>query len=314
MRCCSRPPSADNMTRPARPTFIRSKGDASEPEGVDTTLIEEHYKDVLRGAWRFVGLPDDAPEGIIIDSLWECPGVGIKHVRGYGRAVLPAVGSVYDVYGTPKTWLPRPLGWSIPDGSEFFAESDEPVLWIKCSLRERIYPWVQLMARAMKSLGTNLFALTHPVMISGVPSDYAGDNVQSLMIRDVLSDGQMTVPAVRPDALGLDVLDLHATDNSQNLISTIQWCDSRILEMLGLSPGVEKSSGITSEETSSGERPMIGLNSWLENAMQQWGAKVGVTISRNEEMENVDDTDDSESVDSEPEGSDSEPDGRDNHD
>lgn len=302
------------MTRPAKPTFIRSRGDASEPESIDATLIEEHYKDILRGAWRFAGLPEDAPEGIVIDSLWECPGVGIKHVRGYGRAVLPAVGSVYDVYGTPKTWLPRPLGWGIPDGSDFFTESDEPVLWIKCSLRERIYPWVQLMARAMKSLGTNLFALTHPVMISGVPSDYAGDNVQSLMIRDMLGDGQMTVPAVRPDALGLDVLDLHATDSTQNLISTIQWCDSRILEMLGLSPGVEKSSGITSEETSSGERPMIGLNSWLEKAMMQWGARVGVTVTRNEEMENDDDTDDSEGVDSEPEGSDSEPDGHDNHD
>lgn len=287
------------MTRPAKPTFIRSKGDSASPDAVDTTLIEEHYKDILRGAWRFAGLPDDAPEGIIIDSLWECPGVGIKHVRGYGPAVLPAVGSVYDVYGTPKTWLPRPLGWSVPDGSEFFTESDEPVLWIRVSLRERIYPWVQLMARAMKSLGTNLFALTHPVMISGVPSDYAGDNVQSLLVRDILSDGQMTVPAVRPDAMGLEVLDLHATDNSQNLISTIQWCDSRILEMLGLSPGVEKSSGITSEETSSGERPMIGLNAWLEKAMTQWGVKVGVTVIRNKEMDTYDDTDDTEGMDTE---------------
>ena len=272
------------MTKPARPTFIVSRGEAnSTAESIKTEDIEAHYRDIMRGAWTVTGLPEDCPEGFLFDALWDNPGVGIKNVRGYGPAVLPATAVIYDIYGIPVKWLPQPYGWStVPDGSDFYTETNEPVLWIRQSLHERCMPYFQLMAKALKVLGQNITALAHPVLLSGGKGIMSADQ---LIISDAVTAGETMIPTAEKGSVPWEALDLGVTDNSQNLISTVMWCDSRILEMLGLSPGVEKTSGITAEETASGQAPMIGLNTWLEKVMKQWGGKVGVTIERNGKME-----------------------------
>lgn len=243
-----------------KPDFLNSKGARRiKSNSIAVDSIEWHYRDILRGLFKWHGLPDDMPTGFIdADALYVASGFAMKDVKGLGLCGFPCNPVLVDIYGNPTTWLAEPYGWATDKGvagtidNEIFTQSDTPVLWTRASMRDRILPYIQIMARALQATGNNVSALNHPVLIKGMASGSPGDNIGSILIKGDLEDGATYIPVVAPGAMGLDVLDLQVTDNTQNLCSVIDWCDARILEIIGASTGVEKSSGISTLETASG--------------------------------------------------------------
>lgn len=270
-----------------RPDFLTTKGERNiKSNQINVDNIEMHYRDVLRGLFEWSGLPSDMPIGFIdADALYIAKGFAIKDVKGLGLCGFPCNPVTVDIYGQPRTWLAQPYGWaSEANGAtakidnEIFSEASTPVLWNRASIRDRILPYIQIMARALQCLGTNISALSHPVLISGMASGSAGDNVGSILLKNEMEQGSTYIPVVSPSALGMDVLDLKATDNTQNLLSVIDYCDSRILEIIGASTGVEKASGITTAETNSGKG---GLGSSSDSALairRDWCDKVNAVL------------------------------------
>lgn len=285
-----------------RPDFLTTKGERNiKSNQINVSDIEMHYRDILRGLFVWHGLPDDMPTGFIdADALYVAKGFALKNVKALGLCGFPCNPVTVDIYGQPATWLAQPYGWASETtkatasiDSDIFKDSDTPVLWNRASIRDRILPYIQIMSRALQCLGTNISALSHPVLISGMASGNAGDNIGSILLKNELEEGSTYIPVVAPSALGLDAIDLHATDNTQNLISVVDWCDARILEIIGASVGVEKSSGITTAETASGKG---GLGAMSDSALalrSEWAMKVNsalgtdITVERNNVIENV---------------------------
>lgn len=266
-----------------RPSFMLSKGQRANLENsIDTTDIMRHYRNILRGSSAWDGLPEDMPVGYIESTaLWYSGGFALKKVKGMGIGGFPANPVTVDIYGQPYTWLPSIInGVTAYTASDtgIYKESDTPVLWIGTPLRDQIRPYAQLMERTLKTLGQNLTALGHPVIISGNPSGQAGDNIGALLLKSDLDDGAMYIPTVTGLNGTLEALDLHATDNTQNLISTLSACDARILEILNTSNGIEKSSGITTEETETGSMPLEYAQGGYDELCDAWAEKVNAKL------------------------------------
>ena len=241
----------------ARPTFLLSKGERnSQQEILSTQDIEEHYRIVAGGLYRWDGLPEGCPVDFIESSaLFYSGGVGCKRVRGMGNVIAPIKPANLTIYGTPYEWIPEPLRGMMPiaSDSEFFRPSNEPSLWLGISTYLNIKPYLEMMSTAMKVLNTNIVALSQPIMISGLPNA----PLKGLIVQSELMDGQTYIPVTGRDGIAPEVLDLKATDHTQNLVSTIDWCDARILEIMASSNGVEKSSGISTMETVSGVQSVL---------------------------------------------------------
>lgn len=260
-----------------RPSFIASKGQRSRTTRIDTTDIMRHYRNIIRGSSEWEGLPEGMPPGYIEDTaLWYAGGFAIKRVKGWGLGGFPANPVTLDIYGRPMTWLPSIISGvtAYRESDDIYRESDTPVLWIGTSLYDQVKPYAQLMAQCLTTLGQNLTALSQPVIISGQPSGQAGDNIGALLLKSDLMDGEMYIPTVTGQGVPLDVLDLHAVDNTQNLISTLNAMDARILEILRGSNGIEKSSGITTAETETGERGLEYNLSGYDALCDEWAERV----------------------------------------
>lgn len=108
------------------------------------------------------------------------------------------------------------------------------------------------MSNALMTLNTNIDGLNQPVMIAGMP----GAELGTLVIKDKLVNKDRSIPTTG-NAFKAEVLDLKAQDHTQNLISTIDWCDARILEIMAASNGVEKTSGVSTMETVSGVQSVL---------------------------------------------------------
>ena len=240
-----------------KPTFRTSKGERrGAVETIDTSGLVQIYRDIARGRFIWEGLPDDMPDGYIEDTaLFFNAGVSIKDT-GMGPVVLPAKPVGLTVYGTPYTWVPGnvPGVMGFESDPELFAESDNPVLWMSASVMDRIQPYLDVMARCLKVLNTNIGALSTPILISGRPDAGECGNLTGVLLKSDLLNGESFIPVVRGDGMPLDVLDLKVTDHSQNLISCMEAMHSKILEVMQSGDGVAKSSGITVEETVNGSQ------------------------------------------------------------
>lgn len=258
-----------------------------------------HYRDMARSMFKWGGFDrnglEDMPYGFIEgEALFFNAGFAIKPVKGIGLCGLGANPSTYDIYGIPYKWLPNVYGWTLSgthteQSSDVFTESDTPVLWNHMSVYERIKPFVQVMTRAMNTLNVNIAALNHPILVSGVAGN-PGDNVGSILLKNALNDGDTMIPVVKPDAVGLNAIDLGISDNTQNMISTIDWADSRIRAIIGIGTGVEKSSGIGAFD----EKGTTGMATQTDSALelrQIWAEKVNdkfglsITVERNKHIE-----------------------------
>lgn len=172
----------------------------------------------------------------------------------------------------------------LPMMGDFYEPSDGPALWIGASVCEQIEPYVTTMNRALAVLNQNIFALSQPIMISGLPTA----NLQGLLMESEIIDGESFIQIAGKEAVQPEVLDLKAQDHSQNLISTIDWCDARILEIMMSSNGVQKSSGITTLETVSGvqsimqqfEMGMELRRAWADECNDRFGLSMECSPSK----------------------------------
>lgn len=250
-----------------KPTFLLSKGQRNKAEG-DLCLVDlvEHYRAIAGGLYSWDGLPEGCPRTFIEDSaLFYSGGAGAKRVRGMGPVITPIKPATLTIYGMPYEWIPEPLrGMRVLNDTDFFKPSSEPCMWLHASMHAQIEPYLDIMERAMRVLNINIFALSQPIMITGV----SGASLGSMTMKSEIIDGNVYIPTTGAGAQPPEVLDLMAEDHTQNLISTIDWCDARILEIMASSNGVEKSSGISTMETVSG----------VQSIMQQF--KAGLELRR----------------------------------
>ena len=272
-----------------RPSFRTTKGErAGVVEVIDTSDLEQIYRDVARGRFIWSGLPEDMPEGYIEDTaLFYNAGVGIKPTS-MGMVVLPAKPVSLTVYGTPYSWVPGnvPGLTGLEMDPELFAESGTPVLWMSMSVMDRIRPYLQVMARCLKVLNTNVGALSTPILINGRPDAGDGGNLTGVLLKSDMLDGESFIPVIRGDGMPLDVLDLKVTDHTQNLISTMEAMHAKILEIMQSGDGVAKSSGITVEETVNGNQSVTQAadlelarrKAWVDRINAELG--LNVTVER----------------------------------
>lgn len=270
--------------RSKKPDFIMSKGERNAMDSkVDVSRLMEHYRQVAGGLYKWEGLPEGCPLDFIESlALWTSSGVGCKEAKGMGPVIAPIKPSTLTIYGTPYDWIPVSVRGMLPIAADadFFKPTNDPSLWMGSSIEETIRPFVHLMARAMKVLDVNLFSLSQPVMISGLPSA----PLAGLVLASEVMDGELYIPTTTRNGVDAQVLDLKAEDHTQNLVSTIDWCDARILEIMASSNGVEKASGINTLETVSGVQSVIqqieiGLDKrleWTERVNEAFGMNMTV--------------------------------------
>ena len=271
-----------------RPSFRTTKGErAGVVEVIDTSDLEQIYRDVARGRFVWSGLPEDMPEGYIEDTaLFYNAGVGIKPTS-MGMVVLPAKPVSLTVYGTPYSWVPGnvPGLTGLEMDPELFAESDTPVLWMSMSVMDRIRPYLQVMARCLKVLNTNVGALSTPILINGRPDAGDGGNLTGVLLKSDMLDGESFIPVIRGDGMPLDVLDLKVTDHTQNLISTMEAMHAKILEIMQSGDGVAKSSGITVEETVNGNQSVTQAADLELARRKAWADRINSELGLNVTVE-----------------------------
>ena len=271
-----------------RPSFRTTKGErAGVVEVIDTSGLEQIYRDVARGRFIWSGLPEDMPEGYIEDTaLFYNAGVGIKPTS-MGMVVLPAKPVSLTVYGTPYSWVPGnvPGLTGLEMDPELFAESDTPVLWMSMSVMDRIRPYLQVMARCLKVLNTNVGALSTPILINGRPDAGDGGNLTGVLLKSDMLDGESFIPVIRGDGMPLDVLDLKVTDHTQNLISTMEAMHAKILEIMQSGDGVAKSSGITVEETVNGNQSVTQAADLELARRKAWADRINAELGLNVTVE-----------------------------
>ena len=267
-----------------RPTFRTSKGERrGTAETIDTSGLVQIYRDIARGRFIWEGLPDDMPDGFIEDTaLFYNAGVSMKSTS-MGPVVLPAKPVGLTVYGTPYTWVPGnvPGVMGLESDPELFAESDNPVLWMSASVMDRIRPYLDVMARCLKVLNTNIGALSTPILINGRPDAGEGGNLTGVLLKSDLLNGESFIPVIKGDGMPLDVLDLKVTDHSQNLISCMEAMHSKILEVMQSGDGVAKSSGITVEETVNGSQSVEQAADLELERRKAWCDRINAVMGMN---------------------------------
>ena len=273
----------------SRPTFRTSKGErrGGASETIDTSGLVQIYRDIARGRFKWSGLPEDMPEGYIEDTaLFYNAGVSMKSTP-MGPVVLPAKPTALTVYGTPYSWLPGniPGIMGFEQDPELFSESDNPVLWMSMSVMDRIRPYLQVMARCLKVLNTNVGALSTPILINGRPDAGDGGNLTGVLLKSDMLDGESFIPVIRGDGMPLDVLDLKVTDHTQNLISTMEAMHAKILEIMQSGDGVAKSSGITVEETVNGNQSVTQAADLELARRKAWADRINAELGLNVTVE-----------------------------
>ena len=230
-----------------RPTFLLSKGERKEMEGL--ILPEDllmHYAEVYASRFIWKGTPKDMPQGFIEKALFWTGGVG--PVRAFGEENLVAAYPVMlGIYAQPITWEPVPAGGSMipPQLMRQYKQSKDPML--RClPMAEQIRELCVLMADTYNCLKQTLFSMGQPVAIQGM----VGGEVNVIESKDALLGRKLVVPTLDKTGIQASVIDLGGKDHTQNLISTINALDCEILARFGIkSAGTEKASGVTSEET-----------------------------------------------------------------
>lgn len=275
-----------------KPTFLTTKGQRNAMDGeLDTWHTDEHYRRIFAGLFKYGNLPEGCPAGFVEgQAIWWAGACGCTKAKGFGTMLTPAKPSTFTPYGLPYQWIPEPVnGMHKVPGSDYFRERKDPILYTGAPMRDLIEPYIQIMERTMRVLNTNIFALSQPVMIAGVP----GAELDGLLMKSTIMDGETYIPVTRAGAQAPVVLDLKANDNTQNLISTIDWCDSRILEVMLSSNGMEKSSGVTTMETVSGVQSIIQeaevmleqRKAWCDECNDKY--RLDMTVSYGKGMESL---------------------------
>lgn len=267
-----------------RPSFILTKCERRNlGNGLDALI--PRYEDAYIARFKWSGLPEGCPEDYIERSLFWYGGIGAKRIKGIGAAVMAAAPSRYSFYNHPVRWIPAGISPVNLEGSpdaDIFQESDMPMLWLGTSASEKITPFVEIQRKAVNALNQNMAALSMPILLEVQP----GAELNAKLIKQNLGSGEVFLQTVDKASLGAEVLDMHAQDHSQNLISVIHDCDSTILDMLHIRAALEKTSGISEQESIASEQQLTqGMEldlrmrrRWCEEVKNKLGLSLSVEL------------------------------------
>jgi len=265
----------------------------------------ERYRQIAKGIYIWENLPEDVPEGFIEEAIFNFGGVSAKFVDGLGICVMAVAPKTYNIYGQPLSWLPTGLT-GIPQSVDIMSSSDNPVLWFGAPISNRVEIFAGIMKSALISLQQNVIALRQPIALDGT----VGNNANACILSNELEEGEMYIPVIDGERLGVKVIDLQANDFTQSLISTYNAMDNEILTVLGVkNTGTEKKSGITTEETLSLTQELtltsdVGLKTrkiWCDKINAILGTDFRVNVSDAYKLENVDNDNIPDALEKEPE-------------
>ena len=232
-------------SRPECPLFLKQGADECVFHAED---ILARYEDMFAGLIELEGegLPEDMPSGFHMRALFRSGAIQIKEVPKLGRVLVPVKGSLMSIYGTPLTAVPcRLTGLGAMTG-EILEPSDKPVLWLPYCPSDVLWGYCQIMADTLNTLAQNINAMSQTVIIEGTQ----GGEINALELQNAVTKKILSIPVLDKTATRAQVLDLGAKDNTQNLIATFRALHAECLTILGIQgSGSEKSSGMTSEET-----------------------------------------------------------------
>jgi hypothetical protein len=141
------------------------------------------------------------------------------------------------------------------------------------------------MKSSLISLQQNVIALRQPIALDGV----VGNGAEALVLSSELETGEMYIPVIDSDKLGIKVIDLGAMDHTQALIATFNAMDSEILSIMGIrNVGTEKASGITTEETLSISQELNVVSDYGLKKRLEWCKKINASLGTNFNVELAD--------------------------
>lgn len=267
-----------------KPTFLNSKGDRNAEKGNGLDDLVERYVRLFASRFTWSGLPDGCPPDFLERQLFFCGGVSAKKVKGLGVCLMGAAPSTLTIYATPARWLPTGIVGTVNTTStskSLWEESDTPVLYDGEPMMERIRPYLEIQRKALNALGCNLIGLTNPVMIECVP----GAELNGKIIKNNLGAGDVFIPVIDRSALNANVLDLHATDHTSNLLGVIHDSDNTIMDLMYIRASMEKASGISTEEaTASEEQNVIGMDMELRRR-REWCDRINAALGTSFDVE-----------------------------
>ena len=234
-----------SSSRPECPLFLKQGADECVFHAED---ILARFEDIFAGLIELEGegLPEDMPSGFFMRALFRAGAIQLKDVAGMGRVLLPVKGSLMSIYGTPITAVPCRLSGAGAMSGSVMEPSDKPALWLPYCPSDVLWGYCQIMADTLNTLAQNINALSQTVIIEGTQ----GGEINALELQNAVTKKKLTIPVLDKTATRAQVLDLGAQDRTQNLIATFRALYAECLTILGIQgSGSEKSSGMTSEET-----------------------------------------------------------------
>lgn len=251
-----------------RPTFLLSKGERREGEGL--ILPEDlllHYAEVYASRFQWKGVPKDMPLGFLEKALFYTG--GIAPIRAFGEHQLIASSPVLlGLYAQPVTWEPVPAGGSIiPNNLMKEHNQDKDPSLFCLPMESQIRELCVLMADTYNCLRQTITGMKQPVILQGA----VGGEINIRDTGDDLRLGKLMIPTLDKTSMQASVLDLGGKDHTQNLIATINALDCEILARMGIkSAGTEKASGVTSEETLSITQELQLVNQYDYELRKKW--------------------------------------------
>lgn len=253
-----------------RPDILNTKHERKElaEDELDTSNLIEYYRNTHLGHYEWSGSDEimaDMPIGFIEDTIFCYGNISAKKVRGLGWRAMATKPQTVDMYGQPYSWLPETIAGKDADKIGLMNPSKEPVLTLGTPIAEQIMPYITIMARALKVLDINIIGLSQPVLVEGLSGTLEG------AMREMdLKCGKRTLPCVKKESIGIQVLDLKAQDHTQNLASTIMFCHAKIMDILDMPNSNIKNSGVSDMETSNANAGISTYNDWGLKKRQQW--------------------------------------------
>jgi hypothetical protein len=239
---------------------------------------------IAKGVYEWSGLPEDVPEGFVEEALFDYGSIGAKDVTGLGLCLFPASALTKSIYDQPLTWIPTGT-YSFNNSAMIMTPSDNPVLDLGVPVAAKIEMFAGIMKSSLISLQQNVIALRQPIALDGV----VGNGAEALVLSSELETGEMYIPVIDSDKLGIKVIDLGATDHTQSLIATFNAMDSEILSIMGIkNVGTEKASGITTEETLSISQELNVVSDYGLKKRLEWCKKINSTLGTNFSVELAD--------------------------
>ena len=270
------------MVSVERPWWFNPKGARKALALNEIILFDplEKYRTLAAGIYEWSGLPDNVPEGYIEETLFDHGAISAKKLNG-DIFILPAHAVTRGVYGEILTWRPAYTNatGSVIEGLQ--DTSDTPVLDVGTPIAEIVRVYAAILEDALISLRQNVRALRQPIAIYGNP----GNAAETITLKNELDYGALAIPLIEKTAMDIEAIDLKAKDYTQSLIATHNAMDNEILTHMAIkNTGVEKSSGITVEETTSLHQELRITSHVGLKLRMQWCEKINSVLDTNFEV------------------------------